>query len=376
MNIKILFSAFLFLLEISVSAQKTVPEKVMNRIYEEVKTPYKHGLVIAPSDNKHKIDCPTVFRLKGKWYMTYIIYDGKGAKDGRGYETWLAESHDLLQWQTLGRILSFPDTASARWDKNQRAGYVALIDYKWGGSYKPEKYDGKYWLSYIGGDGKGYERGMLKVGMAYTQEDITKPHEWQTFDKPTLSPLDGSSGWWEKITQYKSFIMRDKSRRFGYPFIMYYNAAGINPDNNVKAERIGIALSNDMLTWHKYENNPVVNHEEGITGDGVIQKIGDVYVMFYFGAFRKDREYKAFNTFTCSYDLIRWTDWTGKDIIYPTEDYDSLFAHKSSIVKWKGVVYHFYCAVNKDDQRGIAVAASIDLGKSSVRFPTPDEKNR
>jgi hypothetical protein len=32
------------------------------------------------------------------------------------------------------------------------------------------------------------------------------------------------------------------------------------------------------------------------------------------------------------------------------------------------VVYHFYCAVNKKEQRGIAVATSRDLGKSKVRF--------
>jgi hypothetical protein len=40
------------------------------------------------------------------------------------------------------------------------------------------------------------------------------------------------------------------------------------------------------------------------------------------------------------------------------------------------VVYHFYCAVNKNDQRGIAVATSKDLGKSEVHFlPFNKEKN-
>ncbi|GAC1429589.1 MAG: hypothetical protein NVSMB7_06160 [Chitinophagaceae bacterium] len=36
--------------------------------------------------------------------------------------------------------------------------------------------------------------------------------------------------------------------------------------------------------------------------------------------------------------------------------------------KIQGVVYHFYCAVNKKDQRGIAVASSVDKGKSILRF--------
>jgi predicted GH43/DUF377 family glycosyl hydrolase len=355
----------------SSSAQKVVSEQVMKSVYEEIKTPYKYGIVLAPSDNKHKMDCPTVFRENDKWYMSYLVYDGKGGKDGRGYETWLATSDDLLHWDTLGRIMSFLETD--RWDKNQRAGYIALIDYQWEGGYKVQQFDNKYWLSYFGGTGQGYEQGMLKEGIAYTDGDITKAHEWKYLDKPVLSPEDPDRGWWENITQYKSSVMWDKKKTLGHPFVMFYNAGGINPANNVKAERIGIALSDDMVHWKRYEGNPVINHEQGITGDGVIQQIGNVYVMFYFGAFHKNRPYKAFNTFACSYDLIHWTDWDGEDLIIPSEKYDNLFAHKSCVVKWEGTVYHFYCAVNEDDQRGIALATSKDMGKSTVRFPKPDK---
>jgi Beta-galactosidase/beta-glucuronidase len=364
----------LFVISTSLFAQKTVSEQTMQQIYSEVRTPHKYGLVVAPEDNNHKTDCPTVFRKDGKWYMSYLVYDGKGGRDGRGYETWLAESDDLLEWKTLGRILSYPPEDSERWDKNQLAGYISLIDNTWGGSYEPKKYKGKYWLSYFGGTGRGYESGMLHEGIAFTTGDITKAHEWQTLDKPILSPTDKNAGWWENITQYKSSVFWDKSKKLGKPFVLFYNAGGINPENNVKAERIGIALSSNMQTWTRYKGNPVVNHEEGITGDAYIQKLGDLYVMFYFGAFRKDRPYKAFNTFAASYDLVNWTDWTGEDLIVPTEKYDNLFAHKSCVVKWNDVVYHFYCAVNEDDQRGIALATSKNLGKSLVRFPKPDKE--
>ena len=356
------------------SAQNDVPQSVMQGVFDEVQTSFKYGMVLAPTDNRHKIDCPTVFRKGEKWYMSYLVYDGKGGRDGRGYETWLAESDDLLQWKTLGHILPYHSENSGRWDENQRAGYISLIDHQWGGSYEVQSFDGKHWLSYFGGQGRGYERGRLELGIAFTDQDITKAHEWQSTDKPVLSPLDENAGWWENITQYKSSVMWDSEKTLGYPFVMFYNAGGINPANNVKAERIGIALSDDMLNWKRYEGNPVVNHEEGITGDGVIQQIGDVYVMFYFGAFRKNRTYKAFNTFACSYDLINWTDWNGDDLIFPTENYDNLFAHKSCLIKWNGVVYHFYCAVNEHDQRGLALATSKDMGKSPVNFPKPDEK--
>ena len=47
-----------------------VTQDQMKEIYEEVKTPYKYGMVVAPKDNYHKIDCPTVYREGNKWYMT------------------------------------------------------------------------------------------------------------------------------------------------------------------------------------------------------------------------------------------------------------------------------------------------------------------
>ena len=69
-----------FWLSLSVNAQKgnTVPPEKMQSIYEEVKTPYKYGLVIVPKNDSQKIDCPTVFRKGKMWYMSYIMFDGKG----------------------------------------------------------------------------------------------------------------------------------------------------------------------------------------------------------------------------------------------------------------------------------------------------------
>jgi len=44
------------------------------------------------------------------------------------------------------------------------------------------------------------------------------------------------------------------------------------------------------------------------------------------------------------------------------------------VIYWKGVVYHFYCAVNKAQQRGIAVATSKDMGKSTLNYIAPPVK--
>lgn len=364
------------LLTLSVYGQQ-ISQEEMQRIYQEVRTPYKYGMVVAPTDNYHKIDCPTVFRVGDKWMMTYVVYNGKDGLDGRGYETWLAESDDLLHWTTKGRILSYKDDG---WDMNQLGGFPALIDWTWNGNYGISKYKDKYWMTYIGGHGTGYEavREPLNIGMAWTDADITKAHEWQSANKPLLSINDKDAQWWEKLVQYKSTIYDDPTKTLGKRFVMFYNAGGINPKNNLKAERIGIALSNDLKKWKRYDGNPVFANEVGgiITGDAQIAKMDDLYVMFYFKAYDPSRKYNAFNTFAVSRDLIHWQTWDGEDLIIPSKPYDEMFAHKSYVVKHDGVVYHFYCAVNNDQQRGIAVATSVPMGRSEVRFPAPERKGR
>ena len=138
--------------------------------------------------------------------MTYVVYNGKGGTDGRGYETWIAESDNLLEWRTLGRVLSYRD---GKWDCNQRGGFPALPDMEWGGSYELQTYKGRHWMTYIGGEGTGYEavKAPLYVGLAWTKGDISTAHEWESLDKPILSIHDKDAQWWEKLTQYKEYCL-------------------------------------------------------------------------------------------------------------------------------------------------------------------------
>ena len=65
--------------------------------------------VIAPKPNikgfedVHKTDVPTVFQIPGdkKWYMTFIGFDGKG------YQSFIAESDDLIHWTNM-RLAMLP----------------------------------------------------------------------------------------------------------------------------------------------------------------------------------------------------------------------------------------------------------------------------
>ena len=194
----------------------------MEKIYQQVKTPFKFGIVIR-GENGNAVDCPSIFRHQQEWYMVYVC---------------------------MNKV--------------------------------------------------GYETDPLAIGMAWTKAP-DKALEWiRVSENPVLGPDQSDARQFEKITLYKSNIVFDKEESLGYPFVMYYNG-------KIKSgyEKIGMAVSKDMIHWIRYGQEPVVaNGEEkghGISGDPQIVKIGDVWVMFYFGAFWKP---KAFDTFACSYDMV------------------------------------------------------------------------
>lgn len=328
----------------------------MQAIYEEVKTPYKYGIILRPEQG-HSVDCPNVFRGDDAWYMIYVGIQGK-----IGYQTYLARSEDLLEWETLGTILPF---AESGWDQWQADGSISLIDYQWGGSAELQQYDDKYWMSYFGGALQGYETDPLSLGLAWTKEP-QEPKPWKRMPQnPVLTPGQSDTRDFERATLYKSHIIWDRQQSLGYPFVMYYNGK----QQGKGIERIGMAVSNDMIHWTRYGAGPVIDNGKGISGDPQIVKIGDLWVMFYFGLGWGPG---AFDSFSCSRDLVHWTQWDGEVLIQPSKPWDKTFAHKPWLIKHEGVVYHFYCAVGNQG-RAIAVATSKDLRKQSDESPSPLE---
>lgn len=90
--------------------------------------------------------------------------------------------------------------------------------------------------------------------------------------------------------------------------------------------------------------------------------------MFYFGAFWKNVNME--HLIHLPAHMIWSIGQMGRGrFSFPSEEYDRRYAHKSYVIKWNGIVYHFYCAVNENKQRGIALATSQNLGKSSISFP-------
>src|ERR1035437_8274501 len=209
-------AAILFFSVMAISAAETnsiraiIPDKpegrlvdtnTMAQIYDEVKTPLKYGVVLKGAGTNEFVDCPSIFRSGGHWYMMYVAITNKV-----GYQTFLARSDNLLHWEKLGKILSF--TKTNEWDAWQADGGVALADYNWNGSHELEKFDGKFWLSYIGGAKQGYETDPLSMGVAWTKTP-TKAKEWNRLaENPVLSPKQSDVRDFEKKTLYKSTIDR------------------------------------------------------------------------------------------------------------------------------------------------------------------------
>jgi len=321
-----------------------IATQTMRDVYEQIKTPHKYGVVLRNSGVI--IDCPAVYRFDGKWYMTYIQWT-----DQIGYETCLAESDDLLHWEPLGKILSFREDDS--WDKWQAAGTIQLVDHHWSGTHEPQKFAGKYWISYIGGAKKGYETDPLSIGMA-TSAAPNQTAEWERLaGNPVMTPSDPDARTFEKTTLYRSNVIWDRDETLRHPFVMFYNGKELL-ENKKSVERIGIAVSQDMVHWSRYGDSPVIDNLKGISGDPQVVKIGDLWVMFYFGHAWKPA---AFDTFAVSRDLVHWTKWEGEHLTAPSEPWDNKFAHKPWVIYHDGIVYHFYGAVGNEN-RVIGLATS------------------
>ena len=320
----------------------------MVAIYNKIKTPIKRNTVIK-WDNDFT-DSPTVFKKDGVFYM-YFISISKDISVS-GYETHLARSCDLINWDYIGPV--FRRNNANHWDSNQCAGYAAFKDIRFDGSNELSKINDAFYISYLAGNSDGYEPDPLYMGLAKTC-DPTVADSFIRFEQPILKPTDSDSREKETKTLYKSCLFEDILGVTGYPYVNCYN--GKAQDDT---ERIFLAVSDDAEHWERYGDRHVLDMKELdpntlITGDPQIICIDDIYVMLFFH-YTKDKG--AYNTFACSRDLVNWRVWDGKPLVEPTEPWENIHAHKTWFIRHGGVNYHYYCAVNSNNERFIAVATS------------------
>lgn len=331
-------------------------------------TPYRYKQpVLCPSGeegafDEKAVDIPFVFWHGEQFYMLYTGFDGKG------YQSALAVSDDLLHWKHKGVILK-RQADTERWD---RIGGAATWMIKESDDFQElprlKKVDGKYWMVYHSYPNTGYENGPAEIGLAWTQDEELL--DWHFPDKPVFSWRDGAP--WEAGGLYKACIISHQD-----VWYMFYNAKDAQER---WTEQTGMAYSKDLLNWTRCEANPLlrVNREgwdERFVSDPYIVKDGEQWVNFYFGYGKiyEDGHSHAQEGLALSRDLIHWEKVEEPILSYGAPgDIDSGHTHKASIVYHDGVLYHFYCATRPSREgdpaqaygefRTICVAASKELG--------------
>ncbi|WP_233566863.1 glycoside hydrolase family protein [Cohnella endophytica] len=335
-----------------------------NTDFKRWSTDYKLGSpVIAGSGMKgrfdsHGVDSPFVFYHGDRYMMTYIGFDGLG------YQTALAESDDLIHWRSLGTILRRNEGND--WDRIGAAG-TWLLKESDEISERPvlKKVDGKYWMVYHSYPEEGYECGPAEIGLAWTtDEDLL---EWNRLERPVFSWQGGAD--WERGGLYKACLLEHEGT-----YYLFYNAKN---DGERWHEQTGVAMSQDLLHWSRYEGNPVLRNIPGswqsaFVSDPCVVKDGNKWVMFYFGF---DGSH-AQEGLAVSDNLLDWKRAEEPIVRHGAPgDLDELHAHKPYVLRHNEVLYHYYCAVRPvryedvilgNEYRTITVAASSHIDTTAT----------
>ena len=275
------------------------------------------------------VDCPNVFSHNGRFYMTYIGFDGVS------YQTGLAVSNDLINWQKLGVILK--RNSHMDWDKQGMAAASILMDKDLYGGNTIKKWQDKYWLIYHAYPGVGYESGSAQIGLAWTQDENLL--DWHFCGEPVLSHKDGAD--WEKGGLYKSDVIEHNGK-----FYMFYNAKNIVTGD--WTEQIGIVVSDDLFHWERLFGKPVLAVDRNSWDSRFVADPQVFYdskekqwVMFYYGL----GNLGACDGIAVSRDLLHWEKFPCP-ILTPGRqgEIDSLYAHKPFVIYNNGALYHYYCA--------------------------------
>jgi predicted GH43/DUF377 family glycosyl hydrolase len=297
---------------------------------------------IIPSDLKipghedfHSFDAPHVYQIPtqpGKWFMSFIGFNGQG------YNSFVFESNNLIKWTNPRLAMGFGKEGEFDFGGCVLGAYL-LESYKIKAPRMLKKRDGKFWTLYGCYAVQGsYEIDPGYEGVASSEDGLA----WkQAKDQYILSVNEPEVGEWEKACIYQPWLVEYKGM-----FYNFYNAKHM-PD---WIEQMGLATSENLLDWRRYEGNPIVRirpggYDEKFCSDGKVYRDGDHWVMFYFGV----SQGHAHIMVAFSRDLLHWT--SHPEPLYKAGGHpgglDLIHAHKISLVYNPGndTFYLYYCAV-------------------------------
>ncbi|MDR1493656.1 MAG: hypothetical protein LBT05_13180 [Planctomycetaceae bacterium] len=338
------FSILMILVLLSswTKAQESV-QPIDSETLKKWSEPYRgwkyHPDPIIPSDYKipglenfHNYDCPCVYQLKDKldlWYMAFIGFNGKG------YNSFVVESEDLLHWKNPRLAMGFGK--EGEFDHGGCViGAFLYEDYDIKSPRILKKKDDKYWTLYGCYPRQGgYELRPGYEGVAIGNDGIT----WtRVGTDPILSVFQSDKKDWEKDCIYQPWLVEHQGTYYNF-----YNAA------QGGRERLGLAFSNNLTHWVRYPFNPVIEnrkggYDESFAADGKVFRDGDHWTMFYFGVGKGG----AHIMIAFSRDLVHWTP--DPEPLYKAGGHpaglDKQYAHKISLVynPVNKTFYMFYCA--------------------------------
>jgi len=312
------------------------------------RTPYKYpklilgGSGVPGSFDEKAVDCPFVFSANGKFYLTYVGFDGTG------YQTGICESTNLVDWTRKGVILARDSSDPITRFNIACASILRENDLR--SPARLVKVNGRYLAAWHAYPNAGYEEGAAVIGLAWSH-DLTR---WERGD-PILFPKDGAA--WEQGGLYKPYLVK-----IGDLYHIYYNAKTTDKRWH---EQTGVATSHDLKTWTRHAGNPIIRKggpnapDARFASDPFVVQHGGQWALYYFGL---SNDGKARDLLALGDDPLhfRKVDEVMVDVGKPGS-VDDDYAHKPALVFDRGDLYHFYCAVSgpyPNDVRGISVARS------------------
>jgi predicted GH43/DUF377 family glycosyl hydrolase len=194
---------------------------------------------------------PSVIRQGEAYYNFYSGFDGKT------WATGLAVSADGVRWRKEGRLLS-PDPNT--WEGNYWAA---------NGSAVSEASEIQYY----------YQAGQPpQIGLARSSNG----HQWQRHGPPVLPA--GPRGAWDERGVGDPYVIR-----LGASYYMFYLG-----QDRARRQRLGLAKSEDGLTWYKLRRNPILelgeygSFDENGLGEPAVWAARGYYWMLYTGRDRNE----------------------------------------------------------------------------------------
>jgi predicted GH43/DUF377 family glycosyl hydrolase len=327
------------------------------------RTPYKFGKLVlsasadAQAFDSKAVDDPFVFFHDGAFQMLYIGFDGSG------YQSGLARSTDLLQWERVALVA--PRNPNSKYTRYNVALSCLLREEGLTAQGNLKKVNGRYLGAWHAYPNPGYEEGAAVIGLAWSDNLL----HWE-LTEPILFPSDGAL--WEHGGLYRPNLVEQDG-----VYYLYYNAK-TDPVPHAKGlawhEQTGVATSKDLRHWTRYKGNPILpdggpgSFDSSFASNPFVVRYKDLWGMYYYGL---DSKFKARELFALGKDPFHFSK-ADEFLVEPgvPGTVDETYAHKPCVIYHGGALYHFYCAVSgkyPNEIRGISVARSSPFSGNSVQ---------